>query len=199
MSPMAKPFSQACENNREPILSVLAARLTHCRRVLEIGSGTGQHAFHFAAALPHLHWQTSDLPEHHAGIRAWLADYPGDNLGAPLALDVTQPDWPVAEADAVFTANTCHIMPWEAVLAMLDGCARLLPPGGPLVIYGPFHENGRATSDSNAAFDRRLREQAPHQGIRDRQTLVDEAARRGLVLNEVHSMPANNQTLVLER
>lgn len=194
-----KPFSQACENNQEPILSVLMPRLAGCRQLLEIGSGTGQHAVYFASAMPHLIWQTSDLPERHSDIQLWLADYPGENLRPPLALDVLQTDWPVTRADAVFTANTFHIMPWSAVLATLNGCARLLANGGKLLVYGPFNEEGAYTSESNAAFDQRLRQQAPHMGLRNRQTVAEEAADRGLTLRETLAMPANNRILVFER
>ncbi len=199
MAVLDKPFSQACENNRQPILSVLAPRFATCRHVLEIGSGTGQHAVYFAAAMPHLTWQTSDLPEHHEGIQTWLADYFGSNLQPPLTLNASQPAWPVEHTDAVFTANTFHIMPWEAVLSLLDGCARILPPGGLLIVYGPFNEQGEFTSESNAAFDQRLRSQVPHRGIRNRQTVAEEAEQRELLLTETIELPANNRCLVFIR
>jgi len=194
-----KPFSQACENNQQPILSVLQPRLKQAKRVLEIGSGTGQHAVFFARAMPHLIWQTSDLPENHPGIEAWLADCPADNLRSPLALDVDAPDWPVSDIDAVFTANTLHIVSWEQGLHLLDGCARLLPAGGQLIVYGPFNENGHFTSESNARFDQMLRDAVPHRGIRNRQTVAEEAAQRGLMLQDTLELPANNRILVFER
>lgn len=194
-----KPFSQACENNREPILQVLEPRLRDCRLVLEIGSGTGQHAVYFGAALPHLQWQTSDLPEHHEGIRQWLADYSGDNVLAPLTLDMAVQPWPIEQADAVFSANTCHIAAWEEVLGLLDGCARILQPGGLLILYGPFNEAGEYTSDSNARFDQWLKQQAAHRGIRNRQTVAEAAQARGLRLEETLEMPANNRCLVFRR
>ncbi|UZJ45460.1 class I SAM-dependent methyltransferase [Marinimicrobium sp. C6131] len=199
MTVVDKPFSQACENNKQPILSVLAPRFATFRHVLEIGTGTGQHAVYFAAAMPHLTWQTSDLPEHHEGIRTWLADYFGSNLQPPLTLDVTQPVWPLEQTDAVFTSNTFHIMSWEAVLSLLDGCARILSPGGLLVVYGPFNEQGEFTSESNAAFDRQLRSQVAHRGIRNRQTVAEEAELRGLHLSETLELPANNRCLVFTR
>lgn len=199
MAVVDKPFSQACENNKQPILSVLAPRFATLRHVLEIGTGTGQHAVYFAAAMPHLTWQTSDLPEHHEGIQAWLADYFGSNLKPPLALDAAQSPWPIEQTDAVFTSNTFHIMPWEAVLSLLDGCARILPPGGLLVVYGPFNEQGAFTSDSNAEFDQWLKTQAPHRGIRNRQTVAEEAGQRGLELTETLELPANNRCLVFVR
>lgn len=196
---LQKPFSQACENNKHPLLAVLAPRLATCRHVLEIGSGTGQHSVHFASAMPHLVWQTSDLPENHESIKQWLEDYPGANLKAPLALDVMQPYWPVEHTDAVFTANTFHIMPWEAVLSLLEGVARLLSPGGQLIVYGPFNEEGAFTSESNAAFDRSLRQRVPHRGIRNRQTVAAEAEQRGLALTTTLELPANNRCLVFVR
>jgi len=199
MAVVDKPFSQACENNKQPILSVLAPRFATFRHVLEIGTGTGQHAVYFAAAMPHLTWQTSDLPENHEGIQAWLTDYFGSNLKPPLALDAAQSLWPIEHTDAVFTSNTFHIMPWEAVLSLLDGCARILPPGGLLVVYGPFNEQGAFTSDSNAEFDQWLKTQAPHRGIRNRQTVAEEAGQRGLQLTETLELPANNRCLVFVR
>lgn len=194
-----KPFSQACENNKQPILSVLEPRLKDAKQVLELGSGTGQHAVFFAGHLPHLVWQTSDLPENHPGIHQWLADYEGDNIRPPLILDVDQPEWPLSAVDAVFTANTFHIIAWEQVLSLLDGCARLLPPGGLLVVYGPFNEEGRFTSESNARFDQMLRDNTPHRGIRNRQTVAEEARARGLILEETLELPANNRCLVFRR
>lgn len=194
-----RPFSQACENNRGPILDVLRPRFEHCRSVLEIGSGTGQHAVYFAARMPHLVWQTSDLPENHRGIRQWLADYPGTNLRPPLNLDMAGWPWPVSAVDAVFTANTFHIAAWTEVLALLDGCAEILPREGLLIVYGPFNENGEYTSESNARFDQHLQQSAAHQGIRDRQRVEQEALTRGLALRETISMPANNCCLVFRR
>ncbi|MYM63817.1 DUF938 domain-containing protein [Pseudomaricurvus sp. HS19] len=194
-----KPFSQACENNKQPILEVLQRHLTAPGSVLEIGSGTGQHAVWFAGNLPHLQWQTSDLVENHPGIRAWLAEYEGENLDAPIALDVAARDWPLSEFDAVFTANTAHIMAWPEVLAMLDGVAQLLVPGGLLIVYGPFNYNGRFTSESNARFNDWLLEQAPHRAIRDFEVVCEEAGNRGLQLLEDVAMPANNRCLVFSK
>jgi len=194
-----KPFSQACENNKQPILEVLQRHLSAPGSVLEIGTGTGQHAVWFAGHLPHLQWQTSDLVENHPGIRAWLADYEGDNLDAPIALDVAARDWPLSEFDAVFTANTAHIMAWPEVLAMLDGVAQLLVPGGLLIVYGPFNYNGQFTSESNARFNDWLKEQAPHRAIRDFEVVCEEARHRGLQLLEDVAMPANNRCLVFSK
>ncbi|GIZ50377.1 DUF938 domain-containing protein [Noviherbaspirillum aridicola] len=196
---MSKLFSEACERNRGPILDVLQRHLGSARSVLEIGSGTGQHAVHFAAAMPGLVWQTSDLSANHPSILAWIADAGLSSLPPPLALDVAAGPWPDAAFDAVFTANTCHIMAWEEVEAMFDGVARVLGPRGTLCIYGPFNYRGAFTSDSNARFDAMLRERAPHMGIRDFEAVDMLARRRGLMLVEDCEMPANNRLLVWRR
>lgn len=192
---MEKPFSQACENNREPILAVLTRVFAGARRVLEIGSGTGQHAVYFAAHLPHLLWQTSDLPPNHAGIRAWLQDYSGFNALPPLALDVTAADWGV-QADAVFSANTSHIMSWAQVQQMLAGVGKLLPAGGIFALYGPFNYDGEYTSASNASFDAMLRARDPASGLRDMDDMLDAAEVASLFLIQDNEMPANNRLLV---
>lgn len=196
---MTRPFSQACENNRAPILAVLARVFAACRQVLEIGSGTGQHAVYFAPRLPHLVWQPSDLPEYLPGIRAWLAACPAANLRPPIALDVTTADWGVAEVDAVFSANTLHIMPWTAVAACFAKLPEVLAPGGVLAIYGPFNYRGAYTAASNARFDAWLRERAAHQGIRDFEAVAALATEAGLALLEDNAMPANNRLLVWRR
>ena len=191
-----KPFSQACANNSHAILTVLQRVLADSCKVLEIGSGTGQHAVHFAGHLSHLTWQTSDLPDNHAGINAWLADYSGANLMAPFALDVTASPWPALEIDAVFSANTAHIMSWSAVQAMFDNFKNILPTGAVLALYGPFNYNGDYTSDSNRNFDVWLKTQAPHRAIRDFEAVNKLAAQAGLALQEDNEMPANNRLLV---
>ncbi len=193
---MNKQFSAACERNREPILAVLRDVLADCRPVLEIGSGTGQHAVYFGAHLPHLQWQTSDLPDNHASIIAWLQEARLPNVLPPLALDVASADWPPGPYDAVFSANTCHIMAWQEVQAMFAGIGRVLRPGGLACVYGPFNEGGRFTSASNAQFDAALKAQAPHMGIRDVDAVNALAARQGLTLLADHAMPANNRLLV---
>lgn len=194
-----KPFSQACLNNRDPILQVLRRVFAQQHQVLEIGSGTGQHAVYFAEHLPHLHWQTSDLVENHEAILAWLDDYAGDNIAPPLELDVTQQDWPVSEFDAVFSANTAHIMPWEAVEQMFAGIPSVLQSGGILALYGPFNYNGTYTSESNRRFDGWLKAQAPHRAIRDFELINALAQRADLTLLEDNAMPANNRLLVWRR
>lgn len=191
-----KPFSEACERNKEPILGVLREALAGVRTVLEIGSGTGQHAVHFAAHLPHLVWQPSDLPANHPGIRAWLAEASLPNLRAPLALDVYDPQWPIETAEAVFAANIAHIVAWAGVVRLFEGVGRILAPGGVWVLYGPFKYAGEHTSASNARFDAWLRERDPQSGIRDYEALEALARAQGLVLERDHPMPANNRTLV---
>lgn len=190
-----KPYSAASERNREPILAVLREHFADRRRVLEIGSGTGQHAVHFAAALPHLEWQASDRRENLAGIRQWLDAAGLANAPAPLLLDVNAA-WPGACYDAAFSANTLHIMSWPEVEAMFAGLARVLERDATLVVYGPFNIGGRYTSESNAAFDASLQLQAPHMGIRDREAVVALAQRHGLRLAADIPMPANNRCLV---
>ncbi len=190
-----KPFAPSCENNKAPILEILMDAFSDRSLVLEIGSGTGQHAVHFAAALPHLHWQTSDLKENHPGIKLWLEEAALSNLYPPVSLDVTQPDWPEG-FDAVFTANTTHIMPWSAVIEMIARIGEQLPTGGVFCQYGPFNYNGRFTSDSNAGFDHWLKEIDPARGIRDFEAVEQLANEAGLALVADHSMPANNRLLV---
>ena len=199
MSP-EKPYSQACENNREPICSQLRRIFRDSRRVLEVGSGTGQHAVYFAANMPWLEWQTSDLADNHRGIEAWLADAALANVLPPLELDVDQLEWPCRQQyDAVFTANTLHIMPWASVESLFRGVDIWLEPGGRLCIYGPFNYGGRYTSDSNARFDQWLRDGARWQGIRDFEAVSALAGRYGLDLSEDIAMPANNRLLYWQR
>ena len=193
--PVAKPFSPACEKNRQPILNVIKPLLARSKAVLEIGTGTGQHAVYFAAELPHLQWFTSDLAEHHQGIMQWLEDAALPNLHAPLALDVLTQPWPAVDVDAVFSANTTHIMSWPMVEAFFAGVADLLPDAGAFLLYGPFNFAGRYTSDSNARFDRSLRARDPDSGIRDFEALQRLAANGGLDFLHDHEMPANNRLL----
>ena len=191
-----KPFSEACEQNKQPILAVLQQHFADVHRVLEIGSGTGQHAVFFAAQLPHLQWLTSDVSELHAGIDAWLAEARLPNVSHPLELDVNQPDWPVEYIDAVFSANTVHIMDWPSVENMFAGIGRVLQSQGVFCLYGPFNYHGSYTSDSNARFDMWLKQRDPRSGIRDFEALNDLAHQHGMRLCTDHAMPANNRTLV---
>ena len=192
----AKPYSEACERNREPILAVLARVFADRRRVLEIGSGTGQHAVAFAAAMPQLAWQPSDVRAHLDGIRAWTEDAGLANLREPISLDVNVDPWPVAAFDAVFSANTAHIMSAPEAERLLARAARALEQGGVFALYGPFNYAGRYTSESNQRFDASLRARDPASGIRDFEWVDSRARREGFLLLEDNAMPANNRLLV---
>jgi len=193
---VAKPWSEACERNREPIFEVLREAFADATHVLEIGSGTGQHAAFFASVLPALIWQPSDRAEHLPGIAAWRDAAGLPNLRPPLVLDVDVPDWPVTGVDALFSANTLHIMSWDSVQSFFRGAERVLMPGGVLAVYGPFHDTGRPTADSNARFDAFLRERDPLSGIRDVEAVHELANRHGFSSCADREMPANNRTLV---
>ena len=193
-----KPFSPACERNREPILAVLREHFADTRHVLEIGSGTGQHAVHFAAAMPWLRWQCSDLAQHLPGIRLWLDEAGLSNTPPPIELDV-RGAWPVQRFDAVFSANSLHIMGWTDVQAFFAGIDRLLQDDATLVVYAPFNYGGEYNSDSNREFDRWLKARDPRSAIRDFEA-VDALARGiGLILVADVAMPANNRTLAWRR
>jgi cyclopropane fatty-acyl-phospholipid synthase-like methyltransferase len=192
-------LSEACERNKGPILAVLREELAASTRVLEVGSGTGQHAVHFAAALPRLLWQPSELPENLAPLAERIRLEGSANLRAPIALDVRDDPWPVAAVDAVFSANTLHIMAWSGVREFFRGAGAVLVPAGVLCVYGPFRFGGRHTSDSNAAFDQYLRQRDPASGVRDFEALDKEAQAHGLQFAANHAMPANNRTLVWRR
>ncbi|MEZ5543138.1 MAG: DUF938 domain-containing protein [Pseudomonadota bacterium] len=191
-----KQFSEACEQNKAPILAVLRGAFGSTRRVLEIGSGTGQHAVHFARHLPHLQWQPSDLSASHPSINAWIADNPLANLAPPLALDVTTGPWPLQAYDGVFSANTTHIMHWPAVCAMFAGIGGLLEQAGVFCLYGPFNYGNAYTSASNARFDDWLKTRDPASGIRNFEDLDALARRHGMHLADDHEMPVNNRLLV---
>ncbi len=190
-----KPFSAACQNNREPILAVIEPLFSNCKHILEIGSGTGQHAVYFAEKMPHLSWHTSDLLANHEGILQWLDDARLSNVKSPLELDVTQTSWPERPVDAVFSANTAHIMSWKSVEMFFVGTGALLSSGGLFVLYGPFNYGGRYTSDSNNAFDQWLKERNSLSGIRDFELLCELAEKHGMQLNQDYEMPANNRIL----
>lgn len=195
----AKPYSAASERNRAPILDVLRRHFATRSRVLEIGSGSGQHALHFAAAMPWLDWQASDRAAALPGIRRWFDAANLPNLRAPFALDVARDAWPAPGFDAAFSANTTHIMHWAEVEAMFAGLGRVLAPDATVVIYGPFHRDGRPTSESNAAFDASLRTRDPGMGLRDVAALHALAAGIGLHRVDDVAMPANNACLVWAR
>lgn len=194
----AKPFAPACERNRAPILGVLLTHFADCRTVLEVGSGTGQHAVHFAAALSWLSWQCADLPQQLPGIRRWLDQADLANTPPPIALDVCGP-WPSGHWDAVFSANVLHIVAWPGVEAFFAGAGRVLASSGVLVVYGPFNEGGTYTSASNRDFDVWLKARDPGSGIRDVEAVQALAAHAGLRAVEDVPMPANNRCLVWRR
>lgn len=193
---MSKQFSAAYERNHEPILVCLRTFFANTNRVLEVGSGTGQHAVYFGAGLPHLTWQTSDLPQNHASILAWQQQAQLPNVLPPITLDMCAPDWPSAPFDAVFTANTCHIMAWPQVEQLFAGAGQLLPSGGLLCVYGPFNYAGQFTSAGNASFDAKLRQQSVQMGIRDFEALDELAVAAGFALQVDQAMPANNRMLL---
>ncbi len=194
-----KPFAESCVQNRAPILAVLREVFADRRSVLEIGSGTGQHAVYFGAELPHLVWQTADVPQQHPGIRQWLDAAVLPNVLPPIALDVSQTAWRNGRYDAVFSANTLHIMGWSEVEGFFEGVGDVLEPGGVVAVYGPFNYNGAYTAESNARFDAWLKARDPASGVRDFEAVDALARAQGLVLQRDIAMPANNRTLVWRR
>ena len=196
---MDKPFSPASERNREPILAVLRQRFADRRRVLEIGSGTGQHAVHFAAALPWLTWQSSELAANLPGLRAWLDEAGLSNTPPPLALDVNDGLPAAGDFDAVFSANTLHIMSWPEVEKLFAALPAATSADAVLTIYGPFNYGGRFTSASNAEFDAMLRARDPDSGIRDFEAVDALAQASGFEAIEDQAMPANNRCITWQR
>ena len=194
-----KPYSQACENNKVPILNEIRSLFQSCSTVFEIGSGTGQHAVYFAEMMPGLHWHTSDQVENHDGIRQWLEESGLVNIELPINLDVTGNNWPTEKFDAVFTANTCHIMHWHEVIAMFAAVKNILLSNGLFVIYGPFNYDNKFTSESNARFEQWLKSRDPKSGIRNLEDLMLLAGENELELMDDIAMPANNRLLVLKR
>lgn len=198
MQVMIKPFSQACENNKGPILEVLKTAFNKTKSVLEIGSGTGQHSVFFAEQLPHLLWYTSDRHINHEGINLWLKEANLTNLHGPLELDLNYA-WPVNNVDAIYTANTFHIVSWQLVEQFFKGVSMHLASQGVVCIYGPFKYQGQFTSASNEEFDRFLTQRDPFSGIRDFEAIEQLARHAGLTLISDTAMPANNQLLVFKR
>ncbi|MBI5613089.1 MAG: DUF938 domain-containing protein [Gammaproteobacteria bacterium] len=190
-----KQFSPACDRNKEPILAVLKEILPASGRVLEIGSGTGQHAAYFAARLPQLIWQPTDLPANFPSIRAWAAEAGLSNVREPLALDVLADRWPVVTADAIVCINTIHIVAWAGVEALFAGAGRVLAAGGALFAYGPYRYDDRPLEPSNEEFDRWLKARDPVSGVRDFAAVNALAERHGLTLAGDRAMPANNRSL----
>jgi cyclopropane fatty-acyl-phospholipid synthase-like methyltransferase len=193
------PFSAACERNKDPILEVLRIRFAHRTQVLEIGSGTGQHAVYFAGALAHLTWHPTEQLSYLADLAERVKLEGPHNLRPPTLLDVRQAVWPLRSVDAVFTANTLHIMSWPEVMALYRGLGGVLAPGGVFCVYGPFRYDGRYTSDSNREFDRILQERDPNSGLRDIREVTTLAEEYGLRLDADHDLPANNRLLIFTK
>lgn len=194
----ARRHAPATERNREPIAGILRTLLPEQGTVLEIASGTGEHAIHFARAFPQLDWQPSDPdPAAIASIRAWAETARLPNLRPPLTLDASADRWPVEQADAILCINMIHISPWEATVGLMTNAAKLLPPGAPLILYGPYLQQGVETAPSNLAFDESLRQRDSRWGLRQLEDVVTLAESVGLRLEAVHAMPANNLIVVL--
>ena len=194
-----KPFSISCERNREPILGVLRDAFADRQGVFEIGSGTGQHAVFFAAAMPHLQWQASERREYLAGVQSWLDEAALANTPPPIVFDVGQDDWPQVKFDALFTANTLHIMAWSEVQRLFARLPEIMSEDCILAVYGPFNIDGQYTSESNAAFDGCLQERGSHMAIRDLTDVDALATAAGLKRIALHQMPANNFCVIWRR
>lgn len=193
------PFSEACERNKAPILAVLRSAFSDRMQVLEIGSGTGQHAVHFAAQLPHLTWYPTEQLAHLHDLTARVKLEGSPNLRHPTVLDVNQAVWPVRHIDAVFTANTLHIMAWSEVTALFRGLDAVLSADGIVCVYGPFRYQGRYTSQSNEEFDSMLKARDPLSGLRDVEQVTLLSSEVGLELLADHDLPANNRLLQFRR
>lgn len=190
-----KPYSESCDQNRNAILDVIQPLLINSSSLLEIGSGTGQHAVYFTEKIPHLIWHTSDRVEYLEGIKLWLSDADSEKLPPPIELDVKQKNWPEITIDTIFTANTCHIMNQQSVEIMITQAGKLIPAGGQLIIYGPFNYNQKYTSPSNESFDQWLKQRDPESAIKDFEYLNKLANQAGFNLVNDYDMPANNRIL----
>ena len=190
-----RKFSQACEQNKEPILNILKQVFKNNKKILEIGSGTGQHAAYFSRHLPHLIWQPSDLKENHSSIESWMEE-DITNIEKPIELDISQHPWPNVSVDGIFAANVFHIISWEVITHFFLGVGEILNKNGVVLIYGPFSYAGKHTSQSNEDFDRYLRQRDPLSGVRDIVDLDNLAQSVGLKLIEDYPMPVNNKCLV---
>jgi len=194
-----KPYADSCEQNKRSILDVIKVEFADRQHVLEIASGTGQHAVFFGHALPHLQWQTSELTQNHAGIQAWLDEAQLPNVYSPIAIDVNANSWPIDRTDSIFNANTVHILSWLSVEHMFAGIGRVLSKGGVVCMYGPFNYDGKFTTESNARFDAWLKSRDPASGVRDFEEINRLAKAQGLSLIKDIDMPGNNRTLVWKR
>ena len=196
---MTKPFSQSCENNKQPILQVIQTVFNKPATVWEIGSGTGQHACYFAQNLPHIIWQTTDREENRQGLDSWIEEANINNLPKSLKLNVADKTWPCQQIEALFTANTLHIMNWQAVENLFSRLKNYLSEKAAVCIYGPFNYNGQYTSSSNEEFNQWLKMRDPESGIRDFEATERLAKTAGLMLKNDHQMPANNRLLIFQK
>jgi len=190
-----KPFSESCVNNQAEICAVLDTLLVENKHVLEIGSGTGQHAVYFSKRLPHLIWQTSDQEQYHQGINLWLDEAKLDNARAPIRLDVSRNSWPKLSIDALFSANAVHIMSWNNVIDYFTYGTQLLEKNGLFILYGPFNYNDKFTSESNANFDQWLKDRDPASGVRDFEALDELANKNNMIFKHDIEMAVNNRIL----
>jgi len=190
-----KPYSESCDQNRDAILQIIKPLFKNRKNVLEIGSGTGQHAVYFALKIPQLVWHTSDKEENHQGILAWMEEADLENVRAPLSLDVSRNEWPTDKIDVIYSANTAHIMSWPEVEILMTGVGKKLATNGLFILYGPFNYDRKYTSESNARFDQWLRDRNPLSGIRDFEALDRLAKSVGMTLENDFKMPANNRIL----
>lgn len=199
-----KPYSGACDQNRGPILTVLKTLLTTEQQrdgptVLEVGTGTGQHAVYFAEALPGVTWQCSDQQQYHQGIMMWLDEAKLPNLLPPFSLNVSENGWPQQQFDLIYSANVMHIMHWQNVVDLFTQGAKCIKPNGLMVCYGPFNFDDQYTSTSNAQFDQSLRMRDPESGIRNFEDIEKLAKEAGLIFLYNYEMPANNRLLVWQK
>ena len=196
---MSKPYSESCDQNRDPIFDIIRPLLADKKHLLEIGSGTGQHAVYFAEKLPHLIWQCSDQADYLDGIQMWLDEANLSNTPTPIRLNVSNDTWPSGPFDAIYSANAVHIMSWENVVDFIAHAGKTLSPGGILILYGPFNYNGKYTSESNARFDIWLKQRDPQSAIRDFEAMDKLANKAGLELIDDYAMPANNRILCWQK
>lgn len=193
---MKKTFSPSCERNQQFILDVLKNIIKPTyKNLLEIGTGTGQHAVFMASSFPHLLWHTTDLKENHAGINMWIKDSNLKNISEPIEYESGRTDFPQVRADVVFTTNTLHIMSWKNVQMLINQFGNNLSHGVDIIIYGPFNYEGKFISESNANFDLWLKQQNPHSGIRDFELLDSLMNKVGIKLINDYCLPANNRIL----
>jgi trans-aconitate methyltransferase len=194
-----KPFSQSCENNKNPIFSIVGEHFKCLTHIVEIGSGTGQHAEFFTERLPHLIWQTTDQGDYFPKLEQLITEINSERLPPALYLDVSQENWSINDCECIFTSNTLHIMPWGCVEQLFAGLSSVLKVNGHFYVYGPFNYDGKFTSESNRSFDLHLKSNNEFSGIRDFEKIISLATHAGLELQVDHPMPANNRLLHFKR